>query len=311
MAIASGYRTYLFVFDVDGGRVVCPIAERTAGDRADIVTPYGFSGPTANVEYPQFSEVWRRFAIQQGWVCGYLLLHPALEQPTLYQESDACRRTEVYMLDLRPSESELYAGLSRNRRRELKAWTARGDRQTTDRAAITDFVVHEQARFFSSRGASATYRFPEAMWRSLLMCQNVIVLGATMGSRIVAASIFGHTETGGESLFNVSLPEGRQFSTALLWEGALLLKQRGVPILHLGGGVRAGDGVAEFKQRFRPQAARVTSLCQIYDQDAYARLCRQIDADPDDRSGYFPPYRRAWDLSDHVGADGTSRSHVR
>jgi hypothetical protein len=66
-----------------------------------------------------------------------------------------------------------------------------------------------------------------------------------------------------------------------------------VPVLNLGGGVVPGDGIAEFKARFGTSRAPLSALAQVYQPDVFARLCADAGVDPDDRSGYFPPYRRS------------------
>jgi hypothetical protein len=260
------------------------------GDRADIVTPYGFSGPTSNVECPEFPHLWREFAVQQGWICGYLAMHPLLERSDLYGPDDVCRHTELYLLELRDAVSAL-SHLAENRRRELRAWAARPEEVVTDRNVLTEFILREQARFFASRGATDTYRLSDATWRALLAARNVIALGAAEGSRVVAASVFGYTAVAGEFLFNVSLPEGRRFSAALIWEGGRALQRQGVTLLNLGGGVRPGDGVAQFKRRFGPTVRWARSLCQVYDRNVYERYCRDRGVEPERGHGYFPPYR--------------------
>jgi hypothetical protein len=304
IALTTGYRTHLFEFEADETRVVCPIAERPVDEHVDIVTPYGFSGFTANGECPRFPEVWRAFVDEQRWVCGYVSVHPLVHRGTLYQPEDACRQVELYLLDLRGSVSAVSSRFDANRARELRAWTKRAEPVVADRDALADFVVAEHEQFFSSRGASEAYRFAEATWRSLLQSESVVAVGAATGGRVVAVTTFGYTTLCGEFLFNVCVPEGRSFSTALLWEGMLALKQRGVPMLNLGGGVRPGDGVAQYKQRFRPTTMWSPALCQVYAPEVYVQMCRQSGADPGERTGYFPAYRRAMPLPTRRAAEG-------
>jgi hypothetical protein len=96
----------------------------------------------------------------------------------------------------------------------------------------------------------------------------------------------------GDFMFNVPLPEGRRHAAALLWCGVNRLKSVGVPALNLGGGIREGDSLAGFKQRFGARKLPFRCLKQVYEPAAYEALCRRKNVDPDDLSGYFPPYRR-------------------
>jgi hypothetical protein len=94
-------------------------------------------------------------------------------------------------------------------------------------------------------------------------------------------------------MFSISSPAGRQYSAPLIWAGATELATRGITRLNLGGGVRRGDGVAEFKERFSAKRLALGALRQVYRPTLYADLCREAGAaDPADRDGYFPAYRR-------------------
>ena len=77
----------------------------------------------------------------------------------------------------------------------------------------------------------------------------------------------------------------------LVWWAVERLRELGIERLNLGGGMREGDEVAEFKRSFGAAQHRLASLRQVYRPAAYEDLCRQAGVDPDRRSGYFPPYR--------------------
>jgi hypothetical protein len=68
-------------------------------------------------------------------------------------------------------------------------------------------------------------------------------------------------------------------------------KSIGIPTLNLGGGVRADDKLAAFKERFGGKKLTLNCLKQIYDPGAYTALCARVGTDPADRAGYFPAYR--------------------
>jgi hypothetical protein len=60
--------------------------------------------------------------------------------------------------------------------------------------------------------------------------------------------------------------------------------------LNLGGGIRPGDDLAEFKRRFGAVELPLASLRQVYRADAYEELCRAAGV-TSERAGWFPPYR--------------------
>ena len=79
----------------------------------------------------------------------------------------------------------------------------------------------------------------------------------------------------------------------LIWSAVQRLRELGVPSLNLGGGVREGDDVAEFKRRFGAAELPLASLRQVYRPERLrARSAAQAGV-TSDRSGWFPPYRAA------------------
>jgi hypothetical protein len=70
------------------------------------------------------------------------------------------------------------------------------------------------------------------------------------------------------------------------------LSGQGIRWLNLGGGVRADDGLAQFKQRFGASRRDVHSIRQVYDPATYRALCEAagVVGSP---GGRFPPYRFA------------------
>ena len=292
MQATTGYRTFLYCFRSPAAMVLCPLAERSFGSHVDVVTPYGFSGFTGRGEHPDFAIEWKKFAAAQGWVCGYLAINPILGRPGDYDPAEVYRQQDLYVLDLQLSEGELLSRFSRNRLRELRQWERSGGRIITDTERLLEFVLREHAEFYRSRGASAVYRFSPESWRLLAEMPNVRLFGASLHDRINAVTMFAYTPTIGEHLFNVSVGSpGRQASTPLLWHGALELRALGVPLLNLGGGIRADDGVAQFKQRFGARALPLHNARQVYDAVIFEQLCRDAGVEPLDRTGYFPPYR--------------------
>ena len=116
------------------------------------------------------------------------------------------------------------------------------------------------------------------------------LIGKVRDGRVVAVSFLARQGGRGEYLFNISRPEGQGESAHLVWEAARRMRAQGVTALNLGGGVREGDGVARFKERFGPELRPLLGLRQVYDRARFAELCRAAGTTPA-ADGYFPPYR--------------------
>jgi hypothetical protein len=291
MHLTTGFETYLYCFEAKNLRVVCPLVERPFEGHIDIVTPYGFSGFVANGDCSAFPQYFADFVKAQGYVCGYIGLNPVLENNTCFAQSEARQYNSIYILDLTLGHHKLYANLSTNRKRQLKGWRKTGAQIVIDRAELIDFFLDNYSEFFRARHASAAYRFSRDTVSYLLNLENVFLVGAQGSEGVEAVSVFAYTPHEGDFLFNVSLPQGRHHSVALLWHGLHHLKALQIPLLNLGGGVSDNDGVAIFKQRFGGERLALRCLKQVYRPEVYVDLCRKTHVDHTDMAGYFPAYR--------------------
>ncbi len=259
-------------------------------DESDVFTPYGFGGFALRGPCERLPNDWAEFARSRGWVCGYLALNPLFCDAAGFATSDVRIQNHLYVMDLRPPAGELFRRLSENRRRQLRDWPAAAAGLEHDRPKLADFLVAHYQDFFERRGAGSATRFNPETMKAISELDDVIMVGAGAGE-LKAAAVFGHTRHGGDYLFNVSLSGGEGHSVRLLWSGVEQLRALGVPSLNLGGGIREGDDLAEFKRRFGAAELPLASLRQVYRADVYAALCRQAGAAAGHRSDYFPAYR--------------------
>ena len=285
-AASSGLPTHLYAAEFDGVRVACPLSVRTFMGERDVVTPYGFAGFTSSGPAPGFAGVWRQFAAAQGWVCGYLQNNPLLPDPL--SEEPGEEATELFVLDLSRSDQDLLSAMSPSRRRQLR----RGDDFAIGPAGpgAVEFLIEEGAEFFETRQASSIYRFCETTWRGIMASEALTALEARRDGAIVAVTLLGAAGGVGDYLFNVSRPGGQEASAPLLWQGVLRLKGAGVRWLNLGGGIRPGDAVAEFKRRFGAATAPMVVRKQVYRPEAFGRLCAKAGVEANAEPGYFPSY---------------------
>ena len=293
MQLTTGWPTYLYVWQDGPARAVCAVAERGEAGQVDVVTPYGFGGFTGVHVGQAVLDSWLQFARDRGYVCGYVGLNPELAPDACRRSPDYAEHNDVYVLELDRGLGALHAALSTNRRRQLRAFQGGGGEVLEGGERLADYFLANVDAFLEASGASASYAFDSATWAALLEMEDVFLVGVEgADGQVLAACLFGHTPYCGEYLFGISTPAGRRYSTPLIWAGAERLAQRGVPRLNLGGGVRRGDGIAEFKERFGAKRLALGALKQVYRPDLYAQLCRDAGVDPADRSGYFPPHRR-------------------
>ena len=283
----TGDRTNLYSFVHGDTHVVCPLIERSFGGYIDITTPSGFSGFAAVGDTATFAEHWQAFTESRGYVCGYLGLNPIL--PNAVRFADAVSYNSVYALDLTRDINDIVAGFDRNRRREVRSADHLTDNLIEDRSKLTDFLIAGYGPFMESLGAAPSYKRSSETLRRWCELDNVILVGAGTGSRVDAVYGFGFTPFVATCLLYVHSPGAGQHATQLLWYGMRALKQRGVPVLNLGGGVREDDAIARAKQRLGGVRRPLEAVRQVYRGTVYADLCRTAGVDGSE--WFFPAYR--------------------
>jgi hypothetical protein len=293
MQLTTGYDTYLYRFEADDVRIICPLSERRFDDHVDIVTPFGFSGFVGNADCAEFARYWTHFIEQRGYVCGYIGLNPIFENTTYFAPTEIHRYNDIYTLDLHLGGDDLLANLSRGRKRQIEHWDEILADIVLEKSALIDFFLTNYAIFFCRKKAASVYSFSRDTLSYLLNLDNVLLVGAqNAAGNVEAVTVFAYTPYAGDALFNVSLPGGQRHSAALHWYGVNYLKSLHIPLLNLGGGVRRNDGIAEFKQRFGGKKLALGCLKQVYKPKVYEELCRRANVDHTDIGGYFPAYYR-------------------
>jgi hypothetical protein len=271
--------------------VACPIALRGDLHEVDVYTPYGFGGFAAARSVPGFAAEWRAFAGSNGWVASYVFQNPLLVSDLGFPSDAFVPVGACYVLDLSEPVDRLLARASPRRRAELRRWDRTEHDLTTDPDEVVSFLVAEAPAFFEARGAAAVYRLSDATWVELMSSRTVWCVAAREEGRVVAASVFGESCGMVDYLFGISRPGAAANSAPLIWEAVTHFAGAGASTLNLGGGIKPGDGVAEFKRRFGPCELMFTSGRFVHRPDAFRDLCRRagVAEEPD---GFFPPYRR-------------------
>jgi hypothetical protein len=284
--LTTGLDTYLYHLEDNGVHIVCPISEREYKGHIDIFTPYGFSGFISNSEYAPFPQLWEKFALDQNYVCGYFALNSILYNGNISLDGTTSDNW-LYVLDLNLSLDQLYGNMSNNRKRQIKKHMV--EAITLDKSILKPFFINNFHEFFKDREAGLFSGFSLETLEYLVDLDHVKLIGMLKEGRVEAVSVFAYTEYVGEYLFNISLPDGKAHTVPLLWEGVKLLKELGIPFLNLGGGLKKGDSLSDFKERFGAEKFPLSVLKQVYNKEVFKDLCDNAGVTTQDR--YFPPYR--------------------
>lgn len=291
MYLTHGKDTYLYTFRDGDVRIVCPIVERDFEGYKDVATPFGISGFVGTKPYPGFREKWIKFATNRNYVCGYFSLNPLFTDTSYYRSAEAYVYNEVFIQDLSRPIEEIFTGFSKNRKRYLKqSWMKNEGKITLDREKLAKFFIENYHAFMKRCNASSAYDFSYDTLSALVNTENLIITGIEDEGSIVAVSLFPYTSYMSNYLFNIHCDSGRAFSTSLIWQGIIMLKELEIPYLDYGGGHFQDDPRNQFKKSFHPDKFLLTGLKQVYDVRVYEALCREASIDPDTRIGYFPGY---------------------
>lgn len=289
LGLDGGGEPILYLAEENERQVACPLIERPIEGRLDVATPYGFSGLTGTRPWPGFAERWQSFAAARGYVAGYLAINALFGDDTYADPATVTVANETFVLDLAAGVDAVWAGLSTNRKRQLRDWDP--DDYETEGEELAAFFVEQYPLTMERKEAAERHRFGAATLAALCELPSTFFVGVRVGDRLESVSIFGHSPHAGDFLFNAALPGCAHHSVALIWSAVHRLVELGIPWLNLGGGMSPGDSLADFKARFGARPLPMRAVKAVYDLPAYEGLCRRHGADPGDRDGFFPAYR--------------------
>lgn len=294
---ASGVAPRLALVRTAEGGMVLPYIERRWQGTTDICTWLTVSGARLWGDPVPALAAWDAHARACGWVAGYIQVEPESPLPGI---AAAGTGNTVFLLDL--AGPDPLAAASQIVRRKLRRAEAAGIVLVEQRATLAEALVRLYPEAIARLGASAAYALPAATLRALATAPEALVLGAApAGGPVAAVMVFPVAGARAEYFLGASTPEGRDLTAWLLAQAIRRLQALGVGRLNLGGGVRPGDGLFDFKARFGGTPRPLGVLRQIHDPSAYAALCVAagiapqvgLGGDPDAglRGGWFPAYR--------------------
>jgi hypothetical protein len=250
-------------------------------DPRDVVTPYGYGGPTAAGFWPAYEE-WAR---ERGAVTTFVRFHP------LYANQ---RGAPIHVEELAPTvgwrldpDRDLLAGLHfKHRNKVTKAENAGAT--VTHHDGLGEFVpLYEDT--MRRVNADDFYFFEPAYWERLAELP-LARFDAAIDGEVVASALCLATPPWLHYHLSGTTDAGRTTgsSTLVLLEAARWAQAQGYERFHLGGGLGGkADSLHHFKARFDPEGLLEAAVGKaIHDEDEYRRLSGTTAID-----GFFPAYR--------------------
>lgn len=269
----------------------------------DASTPYGYGG-LLSLSRPDIfhPEHFRRFMDQlHAWcldhrvVCCVLRLHPLIQQQDWIVPEDRWENSlQLYSrgttssIELSQWNEKLDqpAGLRRDRRADMRladrvlcvTWNTGDD---DDAARKLDIFSGLYRGLVNRNAAESFYRFPQRYFTQLLTLRSRLGIAlAWYGDEPVGGNLFLIGPRYAHGHLAATNDIGRKYgaSTLLIVEGARQARRRGCELLHIGGGMRPGDSLEEFKRSFGGPSHVYRYITFIADHNMFDKICKSPTA---------------------------------
>jgi hypothetical protein len=283
-------------------------------DYFDIVSPYGYGGPLANVVendeqergrvWSEFLDAFHAYCLDHKVVSEFARLHPFLKNHRHLNMSNGLeRRGIVVTLDLSQSDEELWQGFTKENQKKIRRAQANGLRmEEANTPADVQLFAQLYYRNMQRVQARDWYLFPEA-WLSELharFSEYLTLFFVYEGDRVVAGASVFHMNGQVNNFLSAREEDCGHFApnNLLFYEIIRWVKRRGYRWYNMGGGYRINDGVMRFKLNFSQHTEDFHTYQKVHLAEAYEELVQEwrqalsstIEVD---ESKYFPLYRMA------------------
>jgi len=292
MSDSSKLDTFLYAAIESGRKMLCPVSIRMKEEGyPELVSPYGFGGMVSTFppedlaeRYAECIGFWKR----RGFVTAFILQNPIFR---LGNADFLHEYHDLYILDLSLPIKELWNRMGSTHRYEIRrSKQVPNVRLISDKTELVRAVLELYPQTTERVGASEVYHFSPQALESLTNLPDALLLGVEEDHKIAAVSLFLYTQWSAEYFLNASTEQGRNYTRLLVWSAIEHLKERGVAFLNLGGGVKPGDYLDDFKRRFGGRMVHGQVLKQIIDPEKYAYLLTKHRNEANVNTGYFPAY---------------------
>jgi hypothetical protein len=277
-------------------RMSVAVDEQPRTEWKDACSPYGYGGllGLSTTRKVDKSDVRSFLKDLQNWcsenrlVCCVLRLHPLMCQESWFAGDwpvgKLVFRGPTSAIDLNDWNDSLNqpSSLRRDRRADMRSagrvlhvtWNQGDDR---DAHANLDLFSRLYNQNLDRLDAEMFYRFsPGYFYRLAALGEHLGIALAWSGEEVVGGNLFllgwrhAHGHLAGTNQI------GRKYgaSTLLLVEGSRRARQRGCELLNLGGGMRSGDSLEDYKRSFGGPSHRYAFFMLIADPERFEHLCR-------------------------------------
>jgi len=284
-----------FVFEKDNDIALYPfllnsvniLGYKLDDEYYDIQGAYGYNGVVSS-SYSQsfindFYQAFESFCKKKNVVAEFVRFHPILDNHKFSQNYyDLIFDRNTVFIDTQLPENEIFSKFQTTTRKQIKRCTNRHNievaQKTHDISSLDDFLnIYWETM---KRVKSINYLFfNREYFKDLLLNNDTIQYIAMFEEKPIASitALFGkhimHGHLGGALTEYLSLSA----YSLLYWEMIKTAKQRGLKLVHVGGGATNlnNDKLLEFKKNFSTQLTKFYIGKKIYNNDVYKTVQEQ------------------------------------
>lgn len=257
-------------------------------DTIDAYTPYGYGGLiVSKINKQEFENELLAFLKTKGFTTYYIQQHPLYDDLELFK---IYRKTinDVFIWDIARDNKELWSGLSKGHKYEIKKVDKRND------FVISEDVPSTFERFYDLYNknlqrvdASDVYFFSKNFLYELSNDSKTIYLASKINGQVEAVTLFLNNGDISEYFISAASSEGINHTRKLIWQTVSKLKDMNFNSVNLGGGVQKRDFLAQFKSRFGAKESSLQVIQLVVNIENYKKqMCGRNYSD----IKYFPAY---------------------
>jgi len=262
----------------------------------DASTPYGYGG-LLNLSdsvhaktFDYFLEQLSTWCANRRIVCCVIRLHPLTAQQNWFDQEKGCgdrlqihSRGSTNSIKLSEWNDRLDQPISlrRDRRADMRladrmlhvTWGTGADSDAESKLGIFTTLYN---RLIERNGADSFYRFPQQYFRKLAkLGKGLGIALAWYGEEPVGGNLFLAGPRYAHGHLAATNDLGRKYgaSTFLIVEGARWARRRGCELLHLGGGMKPGDSLEDYKRSFGGLSHVYHYLTFVADRKQFNEIC--------------------------------------
>lgn len=280
----DGSRLFLYPF------LLRPVPDGLVDGRwFDITSAYGYTGPACSSADPAFlaaaDSAFRQYCQSESIVTEFVRFHPLLGNERYFAaaaDMEVIRLRDYVVVPIAADPEVQFAGYAARNRTSIRKALKEGVR--IDAGNGFDRFVGLYLENMRHLKADPLYFFSSSFFERLeqVVAKDGFLLVATHGEESVGAALFLTSGDYGHYFLASTNSTGRSLAAGnlLLHEGINRCRERGVRLLHLGGGLTgtSDDPLLLFKKSFSAQEVPYHIGRRVHRQDVYAALVRNWSA---------------------------------